>query len=115
MICLIKVGLFNGLRLAAKGDVVVQTLTLAIALVNVIDAAEHCSVGEYLVRPGRRPQRSWRRFRLRKTLHIFVMKIIIVDARAIHSIPLESELRAVALDSDLVNEKIAVVQMPWTS
>ena len=49
MICLVKVGLFNGLRLAAKGDVIVQTLTLAIALVNVIDAAEHCSVGEYLV------------------------------------------------------------------
>ena len=40
MICLVKVGLFNGLRLAAKGDVVVQTLALAIALVNVIDAAE---------------------------------------------------------------------------
>ncbi len=41
MICLVKVGLFNGLRLAAKGDVFVQTLTHAIALVNVIDAAEH--------------------------------------------------------------------------
>jgi hypothetical protein len=40
------------------------------------------------------------------------MKIIIVDARAVRSIPLESELRAVALDSDLVIEKIAVVQMP---
>jgi len=49
VICLVKVGLFNGLRLAAKGDVIVNTFTLAIALVNVIDAAEHCSVGEYLV------------------------------------------------------------------
>ena len=40
------------------------------------------------------------------------MKIIIVDARAVRSIPLESELRAVALDSDLIIEKIAVMQMP---
>ena len=40
------------------------------------------------------------------------MKIIKVDVRAVRSIPLESELRAVALDSDLVIEKIAVVQMP---
>ena len=89
----------------------VVIITVLLALANVIDAAEHRSVGEFLVDvldAGLGTVGEGFDF---IKLSVFLMKISIVDARALDSIPLESEIRAVALDSDLVVEESSIVQI----